>query len=319
MGFYLGYTLLDGFDLGIGMMFTFFPRNAKDRFTIFNKIWPFWDGNEVWLIMGTGTLFAIFPLVYGTILSHFYLLILVFVFAIIFRAVSFEFWPKESRPGRKKMWETVLVVCSFIMAFLFWLVAGNILMGIPAAGTPKAPDYFWDIFSPVPLVLAVTGMNLFLMHGFAYTIDSTSGKLKTAAIRMAIRYWYVYVAFYILFMIFILIYNPHAAGLFYFWIGAAVYLVAIVLQKIFLSLANSFWFFWASASGIIGTWVVIGSIHFPVMIKQTGQAERNLTVYDSSNTLTVLILMAFMAGLGMLIVIGYTIYVYRVLRGKLKT
>src|SRR5512139_2189185 len=125
----IGYSILDGFDLGVGCLVPFLAKKEEDKRTLFNAIGPFWDGNEVWLLTGGGALFAAFPHVYATVFSGFYLALMLVLVALILRAVSLEF--RAHDPARKKLWEAAFVGGSFVPALLFGVALGNVVAGVP--------------------------------------------------------------------------------------------------------------------------------------------------------------------------------------------
>lgn len=113
----IGYSILDGFDLGVGTLLPFLAKKKDEKRVLFNAIGPFWDGNEVWLITGGGALFAAFPLAYATVFSGFYLALMLVLFALIFRAVSLEFWSHDKK--RRKLWKWTFIIGSFLPSLLY--------------------------------------------------------------------------------------------------------------------------------------------------------------------------------------------------------
>ena len=129
-----GYAILDGFDLGVGILHPA-AKNEKERRLMINSIGPLWDGNEVWLVTFGGAMFAAFPFVYATIFSGFYIAFMMLLFALIFRAVSLEFRGKRDSQIWKRVWDGSFCGASFLATFLFGVAAGNTLMGIPIIST----------------------------------------------------------------------------------------------------------------------------------------------------------------------------------------
>jgi cytochrome d ubiquinol oxidase subunit II len=126
----IGYAILDGFDLGVGVI-QLFTKDENEKRVNINAIGPVWDGNEVWLLTGGGALFAAFPIVYATVFSGFYLAFMLLLTALIFRAVSFEFRKYSTTPVEKKMWDLAFGLGSLVPALLFGVAIGNILRGLP--------------------------------------------------------------------------------------------------------------------------------------------------------------------------------------------
>ena len=128
----VGYAILDGFDLGVGVLYLF-TKDEKERQIYINSIGPVWDGNEVWLLTFGGALFAAFPIVYATVFSSLYLAIMLLLFALIFRAVSMEFRSHSESAGWKRFWGWSFGIGSLLPAILFGAAIGNILQGLPVA------------------------------------------------------------------------------------------------------------------------------------------------------------------------------------------
>src|SRR4030066_491421 len=128
---FLGYSLLDGFDLGIGALLPFIGKKKEEKDILISSIGPVWDGNEVWLVTGAGALFAAFPQAYATAFSGFYPAMILVLFALIFRAIAIEF--RSKRPGKtwRKLWDISFSVSSILIAFLMGVALGNIITGIP--------------------------------------------------------------------------------------------------------------------------------------------------------------------------------------------
>ncbi|MGO9569414.1 MAG: cytochrome d ubiquinol oxidase subunit II, partial [Desulfomonilaceae bacterium] len=125
------YFMLDGFDLGLGTLRPFIARDETESRIIYNVMGPFWDGNEVWLITAGGVTFAAFPTTYAVMFSTLYAPLLLSLFALIIRAVSFEFRGQNDSPGWRKIWDSCLFVGSFVPALLFGVAFANIFQGIP--------------------------------------------------------------------------------------------------------------------------------------------------------------------------------------------
>src|SRR6266540_3377321 len=131
-----GYFLLEGFDFGVGMLLPFLPRDERERREMFQTIGPVWDGNEVWLVTAGGATFAAFPTTYALMFSYLYSALLLLLFALIIRGVSFEFRGKMESAAWKKGWDSAILIGSFLPALLFGVAFGNIFAGLPmdAAG-----------------------------------------------------------------------------------------------------------------------------------------------------------------------------------------
>ncbi|MDO9040487.1 MAG: cytochrome d ubiquinol oxidase subunit II, partial [Bacteroidota bacterium] len=142
-----GYAILDGFDLGAGTVHLFLKKEESRRIAL-NAIGPVWDGNEVWLVIGGGTLFAGFPKVYATLLSSFYIPFMLFLVLIILRAIAIEFRSKEPMLWWRKLWDIVYSFASTMIGFTLGVVLGNVVLGIAIDGNMIYKGGLLDIFNP---------------------------------------------------------------------------------------------------------------------------------------------------------------------------
>jgi len=164
---FTGYAVLDGFDLGAGAIHMFFRREESRRVAL-NAIGPVWDGNEVWLVIGGGTLFAGFPVVYGTVLSAFYVPFILFLMALIFRAISIEFRSKEPMAWWRKLWDWSYSVASIVVAMSLGVVLGNLIQGLPIGADREFQGTWLSFLNPYALLVGLTTVALFAQHGAVY-------------------------------------------------------------------------------------------------------------------------------------------------------
>ena len=159
-----GYFVLDGFDLGIGVLSPFIAKNDEERAVLRRAIGPVWDGNEVWLLTAGGALFAAFPDAYATTFSGFYLAVMLVLFGLIVRAVSFEF--RAGDPSWGKLWDACFFVGSLLPALLLGVAVGNIFAGIPmdAAGDYAGVPLI-GLITPFTLLTGLLGLAMFLAAG----------------------------------------------------------------------------------------------------------------------------------------------------------
>src|SRR5688572_27110611 len=159
-----GYAILDGFDLGAGALHLFLKKEQSRRIAL-NAIGPVWDGNEVWLVIGGGALFAGFPVAYAAIFSAFYVPFMIFLVGLIFRGVAIEFRSKEPMPLWRKTWDVVYCVSSVIIALSLGLMLGNVAYGIPLNEHHEFSGDWLSFFNPFSILVAITTLALFMMHG----------------------------------------------------------------------------------------------------------------------------------------------------------
>ena len=227
----IGYAILDGFDLGVGVLHLF-TKNEEEKRINLNAIGPVWDGNEVWLLTGGGALFAAFPIVYATVFSGFYIALMLLLLALILRAVSFEFRGKIESNGWKKLWDFAFGIGSFLPAVLFGVAVGNILRGIPIDGNGMFTGNFFTLLNPYSILVGVLSLVLFTMHGSIYMTIKSSGNQLERMKNIAPRLWIVFIIVYVL----VTLYSFFAAGFLFasilsnplFWIFFILMLIAII-------------------------------------------------------------------------------------------
>jgi cytochrome d ubiquinol oxidase subunit II len=161
-----GYVVLDGFDLGAGVLYPFLGRSEADRAVIRASIGPVWDGNEVWLLTGGGAIFAAFPMVYAMTFSGFYLAIMLVLFGLILRAVSLEF--RHSDTAWSRVWDGAFFLGSLVPSLLVGVALGNVIRGVPMDAQGNYIGTFWDLLNPYSLLVGITGLCLITQHGAAW-------------------------------------------------------------------------------------------------------------------------------------------------------
>ncbi len=205
-----GYAILDGFDLGAGTVHLFL-RNEQSRRIALNAIGPVWDGNEVWLVIGGGTLFAGFPKVYATLLSAFYTPFILFLVLLILRAISIEFRSKETMIWWRKLWDITYSVSSTLVGFTLGVVLGNVVLGIAIDGEMIFKGDLLDIFNPYALLTGLTVVALFALHGAVYLVMKTEDKLSQKLVYISKIAGLCFTICYLLLSAATLAFVPHAA------------------------------------------------------------------------------------------------------------
>src|SRR6266568_1050235 len=182
------YFMLDGFVLGTGMLHYLLGKNDGEKRVLINAIGPVWDGNEVWLLTAGGATFAAFPTTYALMFSYLYTALLLLLFALIIRGVSYEFRGKVDNPTWRGGWDAAIVVGNFLPALLFGVAFGNIFAGFPM----DAAGYHGSLFTllnPYGLLTGVLFVLLFLVHGALYLSVKTTGALSRRAKSTADKAW----------------------------------------------------------------------------------------------------------------------------------
>ncbi len=312
----LGYALLDGFDLGLATLLPILGGTKEEKDTLIASISPVWDGNEVWLVTGGGALFAAFPHAYATAFSGFYLAMMLVLLALIFRAVSMEF--RANDPVRVKLWEKALVGGSALAALLFGVALGNVVYGVPLDGRMEFTGNFFTLLRPVPLLFGLTGFAAILLQGASWAVLKTAGALQERSFKVAriLTLMNAIAAagyFVVMFGTF-----PRLSGNVLFYMAVALTFAGLTGLIISISKKNDAAVFWESSISFIGLFLAAGAAQFPNLITASNDPNLSLTIYNSSTGLYTLQVMAVIALVGMPVVIGYTIFVYRLFKGKAK-
>jgi len=180
-----GFFVLEGFDFGVGMLHRFVGRTDIERRVLINTIGPFWDGNEVWLIVGGAAIFAAFPGWYATWFSAGYLALVLVLVALMFRGVSFEYRGRRDDGRWRGAWSWALVVGSALIPLLLGVALGDLLAGLPVDSSQEYTGSFWDLLTPYGLYVGVTLLVLCVMHGATFLTLRTLDELRARAHRVA--------------------------------------------------------------------------------------------------------------------------------------
>jgi len=316
-----GYAILDGFDLGVGALHLL-VKNDKDRRLMLNAIGPVWDGNEVWLVTGGGALFAAFPEVYATVFSGFYLAFMLLLFALIFRAVAIEFRSKSPSPRWRQVWDVSFSVSSIASSLLIGVAFGNIVWGIPINQQHEYTGSFLALLNPYSLLVGVTTVALFMMHGAIYVVLKTEGRLHWEARGWVNNAIIFFVICYATMTMATLIYTPHMVERF------KEYPVLFGLPVLtMLAIANiprqvhggkDFKAFLSSCAAMLGLMALFGTGVYPMLVKSSIDPAFSLDIYNAASSEKTLRIMLVIAAIGVPIVLAYTISIYYIFRGKVK-
>ncbi|HEV6965674.1 cytochrome d ubiquinol oxidase subunit II [Roseateles sp.] len=347
----VGFAVMDGHDMGVGTLLPFVGRNDEERRVVINTVGPHWDGNQVWFITAGGAIFAAWPLVYATAFSGFYWAMLAVLWALFFRPVGFDYRSKVHDPRWRSTWDWGLFIGGAVPPLIFGVAFGNLLQGVPF----QFDDYlvstytgsFWQLLNPFALLAGVVSSAMITMHGGVYLAHRTEGAIQARAataargaallavlgfvaaglwlrlggiegfamaqapdpnampdplaklvVRSADAWWANYRRLPVLWAL------PGlgvggallAAGL----VGARRTLAAFVASSL-------------AMAGIIGT---AGAAMFPFVMPSSSMPSASLTVWDSVSSPMTLALMLGATVLFMPLVVIYTGWAYRVMRGK---
>ena len=188
---FIGYFILEGFDLGVGIWLPFLGKTDTHRRMIINTIGPHWDGNEVWLITAGGAMFAAFPGWYATLFSGFYMALLLMLLALIMRGVALEFRSKHDSPRWRTFWDWAICVGSFLPALLWGVAFANFMRGVPIDATKNFIGSFWDLINIYSLLGGLVTLTGFMLQGALFLSLKAAEPIQSIARYAASRIWVV--------------------------------------------------------------------------------------------------------------------------------
>jgi cytochrome d ubiquinol oxidase subunit II len=310
------YFMLDGFVLGLGFTSRFIAKNDTEKRILINSVGPVWDGNEVWLITAGGATFAAFPTTYALMFSYLYTALLLLLFSLIVRGVSFEFRGKIDSSVWKQSWDNAITVSSFLPALLFGVAFGNIFKGLPM----DAGGYHGGLISllnPYGILTGLLFVFMFAVHGALYSTVKTRGDLSDRAFALARMLWIPLLLIAVVF----LGYTAYATKLYdnYMKVPAlfiipAVAVLALVAVQAYIFYKKPLKAFTASCITIV--FVVLTGVAglFPNLIPSSLDPAYSLTIFNSSSSQYTLRIMTVVAFIFVPTVIAYKIWVYRIFR-----
>ena len=318
---FAGYAMLDGFDLGIGALHLF-TKEDQERRVMLNAIGPVWDGNEVWLVTGGGALFAAFPNVYATVFSGFYLALYLLLAALIFRAVAIEFRGKRPERWWRQTWDIGFSVGSILSSLLIGVALGNIAWGIPIDEHGEFTGTFLGLLKPYPLLVGVTTVALFMMHGAIYGVMKTEGALHDKLRGWAMNSIIFFVICATTLTMATLLYVPHLAAR----VRGNPWLFSVALANM-LAIANiprEFHHgndgraFLSSCAAIVTLMALFALNIFPNLVYSQPDPGNSLNIYNAASSSKTLGIMLVIACIGLPVVLAYTVSIYWIFRGKVK-
>ena len=315
------YVVLDGFDLGVGILHLF-ARNDHERRVFLNAIGPVWDGNEVWLVIIGGLLLAAFSPVYASLLSGFYVPMMFLVVGLIFRVAAIEFRSKASAIYWRKSWDVVFFISSLMLAFIIGTILGNLIIGMPINAEGDFSISLSQFFTPYPMLIGLTAVALFAMHGSLYLLMKTEAATQVFVKKLFTWSMALFVFFYIaLSLATIANYPSMIANMklhsFLFAIPAFGFLFLFSIPYQIYKLRYGVAFL-SSCLGIACLVLVFGLGTYPILIKSTLDPAYNLTIFNASSSKKTLSILAIIVAIGVPMVVGYGSFIYHVFRGKVK-
>lgn len=308
-----GFFVLEGFDLGVGMLHGFVGKDEAGRRAVINTIGPLWDGNEVWLIVAGAAIFAAFPIWYATLFSGFYLAFVLLLVALILRGVSFEYRGKSPTARWRRTWSRLLAGASLVVPLVIGIALADLLHGTPIGSNHEFTGNFGDLFRPYSILAGVTLVAICVMHGGTFIAMKTDGAIRVRAARAARR-----VAPVTALLVLAFISWTHAiAGK-----GALLNPVELLAWLAVIAAAVLAWDrreAWAFAATTFTMAIVIITIFvdlYPrVMVSSTNPAY-NLTVYNTASPPYSLKVMTVVALVFLPLVLAYQAWTYYVFRRR---
>jgi len=347
----MGFAILDGFDLGVGALLPFVGRTDTERRVIISSVGAHWEGNQVWFITAGGAVFAAWPLVYATAFSGFYVALMLTLFALFFRPVGFEYRSKLADPRWRTAWDWGLFVGGTVPALIFGVAFGNLLQGVPfhfdADQRVFYTGSFFALLNPFALLAGVVSLAMLCMHGAFYLQLRTDGALQERAKRAARLCGIVFLVAFALAGVwaaealhgFRIVSMPGADAAFmpsakvvervsggwmgnyarYPWtaLAPAAAFVATLLALVVSRAQRAGLAFVLSSLGVAAVVLTAGFALFPFIMPSSSDPRSSLTVYDAVSSRRTLQIMFWVVLLFLPLVLAYTTWAYRVMRGTL--
>ena len=347
----IGFAIMDGFDLGIGATFRFVGRTDEERRALLESIEPVWDGNQVWFIFAGGAVFAAWPLLYAAALSGLYLVTFALLFALILRPVGFMFRNKVAAARWRDAWDWALLIGGAVPALLFGVAFGNLFLGLPfhfdELQRPVFTGGFFGLLRPFALLAGVVSLSMLIMHGSVYAALKVGEPMSVRAAAVGRVAALVYVICFIAAGIWVAsaiaghliasqanVFGPsnpmakdvavsQGAWLVNYrvhrilWLAPGMALLAAVVTWSLLGARRPGVAFLSSCLTLAGTIMTAGIALFPFLMPSSTQPDQGLTVWDASSSARTLFLMLVVVGVFLPVVLAYTAWVFRVLRGRI--
>ncbi len=317
----MGYAILDGFDLGVGILHPL-AKGDQERRVLMNAIGPLWDGNEVWLVTFGGALFAAFPDVYATVFSGFYVPLMLVLFALIFRGISIEFRSKQQSQRWRNFWDYAFFASSLLAPFLFGVAVGNLMSGVPIGPDKEFSGTLLGLLKPYPLLTGTLTVAVFALHGALFLHLKTEGDLQQRVQRWIWTSFGVFLVLYIITTMVTLFYLPDAAR--HLRHSPVLWLVVILNVLAIANIPRALYFhragyaFFSSCCTIAALSFLFGVALFPNLAVSSLSPAWSLTIYNAASSTATLAIMQNVAFLGFPFVCAYTAVVYWVFRGKVE-
>jgi len=345
----LGYAIMDGFDLGVATLLPFVAKHDSERRVLLNAIGPTWDGNQVWLVLGAGAIFAAWPAVYGAAFSGMYAALLIVLFALFLRPVGFDYRSKIESKVWRTTWDYALFLGGAVPALVIGVAFGNFLLGVPFYFDETFRSFYtgtlWDLLNPFSLCVGLVSLSMLSMHGATFLLMKTEGVIQHRALKASRLFAVLTIILFV------------AAG---FWVNFGIegYRVVssinmqapsspfglVVVKEVGAWVQNFYrypWMLLAPVLGILGAIMVLwfgshrsglswiasacsvagiaataGLSMFPFVLPSSIQPSQSLLMWNATSSQQTLWLMLLAGMIFMPIILAYTAWVFHVLRGK---
>jgi cytochrome bd ubiquinol oxidase subunit II len=345
----IGFAVMDGFDLGVAILLPYVARTDVERRIVINTVGPVWEGNQVWLILGGGAIFAAWPMLYATAFSGFYLAMFLVLAALILRPVAFKFRSKLEHARWRAIWDAAIFVSGLIPALIFGVAFGNVIVGVPFRFDDTLRMTYqgglFGLLNPFALVSGLVSVGMLTLHGASYLALKASGPVVARAVQAARLAAPVTVALFVVAGIWVafgidgyvitsqlahdgpsnplskLVTRQAGAWLTNYrtfpWMMAApvAAIAALAITPSMLRAGRAGLAFIVSGVGIAAIIATAGLSIFPFMLPSSLDPRASLTVWDASSSHLTLKIMLFATAIFLPLVLLYTAWVYRVLRG----
>lgn len=315
---FIGYFVLEGFDMGVGILLPFLGKDETRRRMMINTIGPHWDGNEVWLLTAGGAIFAAFPRWYASLFSGFYLALFLMLMALIVRGVAFEFRSKDPNPRWRATWDWAIFFGSFIPALLWGVAFANFMRGVAIDANQNFVGSFFDLLNPYALVAGLASVAVFTLHGTIFLMLKTADPVASEAHKLA---WPVWMGASVLGIAYaVLTYtqtdilnrlgvNPGPVP-----IGA---IIALLLAGYLIRIKQNGWAFGMTCVTILLTMVTIFLTLYPRVLVSSLKPEWSLTIQNTSSSPYTLQIMTVVALIFVPIVLVYQGWTYWIFRKRI--
>lgn len=317
-----GYAILDGFDLGVGILHPFVAKSDHERRLVMNSIGPLWDGNEVWLVTFGGALFAAFPNAYATVFSSFYTAFFLLLTCLIGRAVSLEFRSKVQSRAWRRVWDIGFFLSSITAAMLLGVAGGNVIAGMQIGPLFHYEGSLLGQLHWYPILVGLTTVALFALHGAIYLYLKTEGELQDRVRGRILPLFFVFATMYLVVTIATWFHAPHSVDNLqrypWLWIVPALNVLAVLNIPRAMHLGRPGYAFFTSTMVIAALACLFSVAIFPNFMRSTIDPEFNVTLTNARSSASTLMIMLWIAAIGMPCVLSYTITIYWIFRGKVQ-